>query len=234
MTPTLAEGVERRPRPSRAGRASATVTVSWYNTVEESRVDELKDRVAVITGSASGIGTGIAEGFAAQGMKLFLADIHEARLEAVADDLRRTGAEVGTLVTDVGDAAAVEALANAADDFGVLGVLCNNVGVLKRGTAWEIPADEWYRIVRVNLMGVVNGVRSFVPRMLATGKPCHIVNTASMSAVAPTKYLATYNATKHAVLGFSETLDNELREAGHPIGITVLMPGPVRTRLGQP
>ena len=114
-------------------------------------------------------------------------------------------------------------------------VVCNNAGIIRRGfTTWEMPVDDWHAIIRVNLLGVYHGVRSFVPLMLAGDEPGHIVNVASVAAVMSVPGLSPYTASKHGVLGLSEALAGELQAAGAPIGVTIVMPGLVRTRIGQP
>jgi NAD(P)-dependent dehydrogenase (short-subunit alcohol dehydrogenase family) len=139
------------------------------------------------------------------------------------------------VVTDVGDADAVDDLARATiDRFGTVHVVCNNAGIIRAGRTWELPLDDWERVLRVNLLGVVHGVRSFVPRMLDAGEEGHVVNVASMAAVVPVPWIGPYNVAKHGVLALSETLQAELAAAGAPIGVTVVMPGRVRTRLGLP
>jgi NAD(P)-dependent dehydrogenase (short-subunit alcohol dehydrogenase family) len=198
-------------------------------------VRELRGRVAVVTGAASGIGLGIAEAFGAAGMRLVVADVDGATLRRRADRLRADGAEVEAVVTDVGDADAVDDLARATiDRFGAVHVVCNNAGIIRPGRTWELPLADWERVLRVNLLGVVHGVRSFVPRMLEAGGEGHVVNVASMAAVVPVPWIGPYNVAKHGVLALSETLQAELAAAGAPIGVTVVMPGRVRTRLGRP
>jgi NAD(P)-dependent dehydrogenase (short-subunit alcohol dehydrogenase family) len=196
-------------------------------------VRELGGRVAVVTGAASGIGLGIAEAFAEAGMKVVLADMDTDRLLAVRARLAGLGHEVAAVVTDVGDPAQVEALADATiDAFGDVHVICNNAGVVRAGRTWELPLEDWALVLRVNLLGVVHGVRSFVPRLLASGHEGHVVNVASMAAVTPVPGIGPYNVSKHGVLALSETLQAELGAAGAPIGVTVVMPGRVRSRLG--
>lgn len=190
----------------------------------------------MVTGAASGIGLGIATAFAGVGMKVMLADIDAEAVGTKAQALAASGHDVSYHAVDVGRQDAVEELASATvERFGGVHVVCNNAGVIRRDrTAWELPSEDWYEVLRVNLLGVVHGIRSFVPRLLASGEPGHVVNTASLAAVIPVPGLASYTASKYAVLGLSEALDAELRAAGAPIGVSVLMPGLVRTRLGLP
>src|SRR5207248_9873505 len=112
--------------------------------------------------------------------------------------------------------------------------VCNNAGIIRGGRVWELPVADWQAVLNVNLMGVLYGVRTFVPRMLSSGTDGHIVNVASMAAVVPVAGIGPYNVAKHGVLALSETLAMELHAAGAPIGVTVVMPGRVPSRLGRP
>ena len=128
----------------------------------------------------------------------------------------------------------MEALAaRATERFGGTNVLCNNAGIVLSGRCWEIGLDDWDRLLRVNLWGFIHGVRAFVPSMLATGQPGHVVNVGSMASVLPVPGIAPYNVSKHAVLALSETLERELEGLGAPIGVTTVFPGRVQTRLGD-
>lgn len=189
----------------------------------------------MVTGAASGIGLGIAVAFAAEGMRVMLADVDEPRLQEEVRRLRANGADADGAVCDVGDPAAVDALADAAvRRFGTVHVICNNAGIVRPGRTWELPLEDWADVLRVNLLGVVHGVHTFVPLILAAGHEGHVVNVASMAAVVPVPGIGPYNVAKHGVLALSEALHAELRAAGAPIGVSVVMPGRVRTRLGQP
>jgi NAD(P)-dependent dehydrogenase (short-subunit alcohol dehydrogenase family) len=194
-------------------------------------MQELEGKVAVITGGASGIGEGFAERFAAEGMKLVLADIDEPRLRTVAARLAEDGAEIATMRCDTATEADVEALAQLAlDRFGAAHVLCNNAGILGVGDPWSDPMDLWARVVGVNLYGVIHGIRCFLPIMTEQGEG-HLVNTASMAGLLAMPGAAPYNATKHAVVALSEGLFLELQATGSPVGVSVLCPGWVHTRL---
>jgi NAD(P)-dependent dehydrogenase (short-subunit alcohol dehydrogenase family) len=194
---------------------------------------DLEGRVAVVTGAASGIGKGMATRFAANGMKVVLADVEAPALAATADALRASGAQVASVVCDVSKPDAVEALARAAyDAFGAVHVLCNNAGVAggSAGTpTWECSLDEWSWVMGVNLMGVIHGVRSFLPKMIAQGTEGHVVNTASMAGLIPGSGI--YGVTKHAVVALSESLSNELTMRGTKLRVSVLCPGWVNTRI---
>jgi NAD(P)-dependent dehydrogenase (short-subunit alcohol dehydrogenase family) len=194
-------------------------------------MDEFGGRVAVVTGAAGGIGLALCERFAAEGMRVVMADVDPGRLDQSAEGLRRkSGAEVIAVPTDAADAESVGALAaRAYDELGAVHVLCNNAGVTRPGLAWESTLEEWRWVLGVNLDGVFHGVRSFVPRMIEQAEPGHVVNTASVSGLLPYQGVASYTASKFGVVGLSEVLLLDLREAGAPIGVSVLCPGPTET-----
>ncbi len=194
-------------------------------------MEELDGRVAVVTGAASGIGRALAGAFAAEGMRLVLADIEADPLEEAASELRGGGADVFAVTADVSLASDVERIAVAAQDvFGALHVACNNAGVAEGGLSWEIDLEAWHWVLGVNLWGVIHGIRSFVPRIIASGGG-HVVNTASMAGLTSNPGMGPYNVSKHAVVTLSETLALEL-EMTHPeVGVTVLCPGWVRTQI---
>lgn len=188
-------------------------------------------RVAVITGGASGIGLGLATRFAAEGMRLVLADVEEPALESAARTLRNNGAEVSTTVCDVSDAAAVEALADHTyRAHGAAHIVCNNAGVVARHQPWG-PLEDWEWVLGVDLWGVIHGVRSFVPRMLEGGEAGHIMNTASTAGLLAFPGIASYNVAKRGVVALTETLHHELD--GTPLSASVLCPGLVVTRIGE-
>jgi len=189
-------------------------------------------RVAVITGGASGIGRGMAEAFIAEGMKVVIADIERSALDATTEQLNAQGAEVVGVECDVSKPESVDALAKAAlDAFGAVHVLCNNAGVAGGGAgpSWEHPLDEWDWVLGVNLMGVVHGIRSFVPILLEQGDGGHIINTASIAGLINGG--GSYGVSKHAVVALSESLFAELAQLGPNIGVSVLCPGWVNTRI---
>lgn len=192
-------------------------------------MDIRKNDVAVITGAASGIGAGLARHAHGLGMRVVLADIDEAALGALAEAL---GPGVLTVPTNVADPEAVERLAaRAYAAFGQVDLLFNNAGVMATGNSWEIDLDRWRRSLDVNVMGIVHGLRSFVPRMLALGRPAHIVNTASVGGFSSSPLMAPYSATKFAAVALTEALHGELAMLGAPIGVSLLAPGPVRTAI---
>lgn len=193
---------------------------------------ELKGRVAVITGGASGIGYGMAKAFAGEGMKLVLADIETEPLERAVRELADLGAAVIGVSCDVSNAPSVDALRDRAlSEFGAVHVVCNNAGVASTGgsATWEASLEDWSWVMGVNLMGVVHGIRSFVPVMIEQGDGGHVVNTASVAGLVPG--MGIYGVTKHAVVALSESLFSELEGRGHSIGVSVLCPGWVNTQI---
>ncbi len=196
-------------------------------------MQEFRDRVAVVTGAASGIGRALAERFAAAGMKVVLADVEQGALAAAERALASSGARVLAVPTDVSKASDVEALAQRTlEAFGAVHVVCNNAGVSVGGLAWEVTLADWEWILGVNLWGVIHGIRTFVPILLRQGEEGHVVNTASMAGLVSGPGLAPYNVTKHAVVTLSEALHHELAVAsGGKVKVSVLCPGWVNTRI---
>jgi NAD(P)-dependent dehydrogenase (short-subunit alcohol dehydrogenase family) len=188
-------------------------------------------RVAVVTGAASGIGLGLARRFTAEGMRVVMADVEESALDAAAEEVRRGGGEVLPVVTDVSDAAQVEALRDSAlRAFGAVHVLCNNAGVGgPHEPIWETTRGDLEWVVGVNMWGVINGIHAFVPVLLEQDAG-HVVNTASIFGLFAGT-LGIYGASKHAVVALSEALHLQLHDAGASIGVTVLCPGAVRTNI---
>ncbi|MGH9289330.1 MAG: SDR family NAD(P)-dependent oxidoreductase [Acidimicrobiales bacterium] len=198
-------------------------------------MEQIEGKVAVVTGGASGIGLALASRFARGGMQVVVADVERAALdqatEALVDEF---GADnVAGVLTDVRDEGAVDALAAAAfERFGTVHVLCNNAGVGVGGLAWTVPADRWRWIVDVNLLGVANGIRKFVPRMIEQGEG-HVVNSASAAGILTGPGMSPYFATKHAVVALSESLHFDLQLTGAAIGVSVLCPEWVRTNIAE-
>jgi NAD(P)-dependent dehydrogenase (short-subunit alcohol dehydrogenase family) len=196
-------------------------------------MDTIEDKVAVVTGAASGIGRALASRFAAEGAKVVLADVEVEALEKAAAEIEGTGAEVLAVPTDVSDRAAVEGLRDAAvERFGAVHVVCNNAGVASGGTLWTATDEDWDWVVGVNLMGVVHGVQAFTPLMIEQGEG-HIVNTASVAGMIAPPFMGIYNATKHAVVALSESLHGELALLAPGVGVSVLCPGWVNTRIHE-
>jgi NAD(P)-dependent dehydrogenase (short-subunit alcohol dehydrogenase family) len=193
-------------------------------------MEQLEGRVAVVTGAASGIGLAVVEAFAREGMHVVMADMDEEPLRAQAARLSDQGADVRAMPADVRDPVSVEAVGAAAvERFGGLHVAVNNAGVVNGGYSWEIPLEDWHRVVDVDLWGVVHGIRSFVPRILETGEDGHVVNTASMAAVLSLPRLGPYTVAKHGVLGLSDVLRAELASLNAPVGVSVVLPGMIKT-----
>ena len=194
-------------------------------------METLKGRVAVVTGGASGIGRGMAEAFLSKGAKVVLADIEQGALDATESELRARGGDVTGVVCDVSDGASVAALAERTlEAYGAAHVLCNNAGVAGSapGTIWEAPLDEWDWVMGVNVMGVVHGIRSFMPILLQQEEG-HVVNTASMAGLM--QGMGIYGVSKHAVVALSESMWNSLNQQEAKVGVSVLCPGWVRTRI---
>jgi NAD(P)-dependent dehydrogenase (short-subunit alcohol dehydrogenase family) len=192
---------------------------------------EFVGKAAFVTGGASGIGLALGRVFAEAGCKVMIADIEKAALDAAVASLSGSGREVRGIVCDVADPASVDAAAEATFfAFGKVHILCNNAGVGARGGIDHISLDSWRWVVDVNLMGVVNGVRAFLPHMRAHGEGGHIVNTASIAGMVNRFHgFAPYPATKYAVVAMSEGLAVEVKPFG--IGVSILCPGVVRTNI---
>jgi NAD(P)-dependent dehydrogenase (short-subunit alcohol dehydrogenase family) len=197
-------------------------------------MDQLAGKVAVVTGAASGIGNALARRFAEAGMRVAMADIEEGALDEAAADLSAGhGADdVLAVVTDVSDGSSVEALRDAVlERFGSFHVVCNNAGVGGGGgPMWTLTEADWAWTLGVNLWGVIHGIRAFVPHLVEQGEG-HVVNTASVAGLLSVPMMGPYAATKHAVVGLSETLALDLQLAGSAVGVSVLCPGWVNTRI---
>ena len=196
-------------------------------------MEKLDGKVAVITGGASGIGKAVAQRAAAEGMKIVLADIEEGPLKDTEGELSGQGAEVLGVVTDVSDGASVRALRDRAlDRFGAVHLVHNNAGVGVGGPIWEFSEEDWRWIIGANQWGVIHGIATFVPLMIEQGEG-HVVNTASIAGLTTTAFLGPYHATKFAVVAMSEALYKDLQAAGAPVGVSVLCPGFVQTRIAE-
>ena len=195
-------------------------------------MQDLADRVAVITGAASGIGQGLARRLAREGMKLVLADIEEAALLEVEKELRLGGTPVLAVKTDVSRKESVFALADRAfDAFGRVHIVCNNAGVSGGlGHIWDIPGQDWEWIMAVNLYGVLHGIQAFVPRMIEHGEEGLILNTSSVVGLT-TGTSSVYGVTKHAVSRMTEGLHYDLRAAGSKLRAALLVPGATATNI---
>jgi NAD(P)-dependent dehydrogenase (short-subunit alcohol dehydrogenase family) len=196
-------------------------------------MQDFKGRTALVTGAGSGIGLGMATAFATAGMNLVLADLSSKALDSARRRIEAEGVRAVTIQLDVSDAQAVAAAARRAEhEFGKLHVVVNNAGVAMHGTPIElVTPQEWEWVMSVNIMGVVNGIRSFVPLIRKHGEGGHVVNTASISGffVREGRNQGAYAMTKYAVVALSEALEQEVAE--HGIGVSVLCPGAVRTAI---
>ncbi|MFF3398613.1 SDR family NAD(P)-dependent oxidoreductase [Streptomyces sp. NPDC002659] len=193
-------------------------------------------QVAVVTGAASGVGLAMARRFAAEGLGVVLADVEEQALHKAADELTADGARVLAHTVDVADRASVFQLADAAyETFGAVHVLCNNAGVGSgaEGQMWEHEPNDWKWAFAVNVWGVFHGIQAFVPRMIASGEPGHVVNTSSGDGgIAPLPTASVYAVTKSAVVTMTESLYAHLKAEHARVGASVLFPGPHMLRTG--
>src|SRR5580700_2106439 len=189
---------------------------------------EFSGRTAFVTGGASGIGLALGRAFAEAGMNVMLADVERSALDSAVNSLDHYGPKVRGIGCDVADPGSVDAAAKAAfEAFGHVHVVCNNAGVAAGGGIDNISLDNWRWVIDVNLMGVLHGIRSFLPHIRAHGEGGHIVNTASMAGMNSGLGFSPYAASKFAVVGMSEGLAAQLKPFG--IGVSVLCPSYVRT-----
>ncbi|MHB9879319.1 SDR family oxidoreductase [Pacificimonas sp. ICDLI1SI03] len=190
--------------------------------------NQWRDKGAVITGAASGIGLGLAQAAHERGMRVMLVD---RDADALADACKTLDGAIA-VPTDVTDQAAMDTLAERA--FGELGnvaLLFNNAGIMATGFSWEIEPARWEASWRVNVEGVLNGMRAFIPRLLKAGTPSRIINTASVGGFLPSPLMSPYSATKFAVVALTEGLKGELAMIEAPVSVSLLAPGPVRSAI---
>jgi NAD(P)-dependent dehydrogenase (short-subunit alcohol dehydrogenase family) len=195
-------------------------------------VEEFAGKTAIVTGAGSGMGKAFALRWGAEGMNVVIGDIQEDALAATVAELEAAGVPVVGLRTDVSKLADIEALADAAEErFGKIHLVNNNAGVegYLDGPIWEATAKDWDWTLSVNLMSVIYGVRTFVPRILAHGEPGHVINTCSMTSVIAAGNM--YGICKHAILALTEVLAADLQKAGANVGATGLCPGIIATNL---
>jgi NAD(P)-dependent dehydrogenase (short-subunit alcohol dehydrogenase family) len=196
----------------------------------------LTGRVAVVTGGAAGIGRAMGERFAREGMRVVLADVEQGALDHAVEALRSQSLEVTGVMTNVASYESVEALRDGTlERYGAIHLLCNNagVGVGAEGALWEHELNDWHWAFGVNVYGVIHGINAFVPAMIAGGEEGHVVNTSSGNGgVSPLPGTPQYAVTKAAVATLTECLYAQLKEAGAPIGVSVLFPGPHILRTG--
>lgn len=193
---------------------------------------EFMDKVAVITGAASGIGFGIAERCAQEGMRVVLAGINLENLNEAEKELKQIGAQTLCVQTDVSKREDIETLAKKTiDNFGAVHLLVNNAGMGAGLSIWESTWSDWEWVMGVNLWGIIYGVKVFVPIMLEQDEQCHIVNTSSIAGLLPYHPSAPYQVTKHAVVALTENLQYSLMQKKSKIRASVLCPGYVKTRI---
>ena len=193
-----------------------------------------RDKVAVVTGASSGIGFGLAERCAREGMKVVLAGINRDNLEKAKKELLPLGAEILCVQADVSKRDDMEALAHRTiETFGKVHLLVNNAGIGAGLSVWESSWSDWEWVIGVNLWGVIHGVKVFVPHMLAQDEPGHIINTSSIAGLLPYHISAPYQVTKHAVVALTENLQYSFLAKKAKLRASVLCPGYVKTRLMQ-
>lgn len=192
---------------------------------------KFRDKVAVVTGAASGIGRAIAERFAAEDMKIILADVEEDALFKTEKEMKEKGAFVKGVITDVSNQNDVQRLAKRTlEEFGSVHILCNNAGVFGDfAPIWKQKIEDWQWVLGVNLCGVIHGIRSFVPIMIDQNVECHIINTSSMAGLFSMPLVSLYHVSKHAVITLSESLHHELLIQKTKVKVSVLCPGMVKT-----
>jgi NAD(P)-dependent dehydrogenase (short-subunit alcohol dehydrogenase family) len=232
--------------PARDPKASASISDDWpqhqrkirflrRKAMEASTMIIEAGQVAVVTGAAQGLGHALAAGLIDRGVSVVMADISAERLHTTAEAFTACGAHVLPVITDVSDPVAATTLASRTlDHFGRVDLVVNNAGISRGGgqLLWQTDPQDWQRVVAVNLLGVVHGIRAFVPHLVTAGAG-HVVNIASLAGLTAWPFGAAYCASKHAVVAVSETLQCELGILGLPIGVTVVCPGVVRTPLGE-
>ena len=196
-------------------------------------IGDLTNRPAVVTGAGSGIGAGLAIALARRGATVIAADIDDAAAQVTATDIVAAGGQAEGVALDVNDGPAVEALAaRVTDELGPVAVLCNNAGVFAGGLVWESTDDDWEWVLGVNVLGIAHGIRAFVPRMLAAGRPAHVLNTASLAGMVSAPLSGVYVTSKFAAVGLTEALHHDLTmQPDHQVGTSVIVPAAVDTAI---
>ena len=195
---------------------------------------DFKDRVAVVTGGASGLGRAMALRFAREGMKIVLADVQADALKRTETEFQQAGIPVLAVLTDVSKGKDVDALADKAfKTFGGVHLLCNNAGVAPGGKVWEHTEKDWQWTLGVNVWGVIHGIRAFVPRMIGQNVDCHVVNTASVAGLLSLPGMSVYCVSKHSVVTLTECLHHDLNESGARVKASVLCPAYVPTGISD-
>jgi NAD(P)-dependent dehydrogenase (short-subunit alcohol dehydrogenase family) len=197
-------------------------------------MEQLEGKVAVVTGAASGIGQALCVELAREGMTIVAADVDPGGLDLTLLAVHEVGCRAVAVRTDVSRPDDMDALADAvASEFGGADLLCLNAGVFRGGLLWESPIEDWEWVFSVNVYGIINGIRSFVPRMIARGSAAHIEITSSMAGLIATGMSGVYTVSKFAAFALAEVLANDLSAVGAPIGVSVLCPSAVATRIGE-
>ena len=197
---------------------------------------KFEGRVAVITGGGSGIGAALSRACSAREMKVVVVDVEESAGERVAHGIRQQGGDAFARVVDVRHRTELERLAREVDErYGGCHLLCNNAGVLVTRPVLELEEKDWAWTLAVNLMGPIHAVSVFLPGMIASGEPGHVVNTASIAGLVtfPQMDLAAYTTSKFGLVGYSEYLRGDLAAQGIPIGVSVVCPGAVETSIAE-
>lgn len=185
---------------------------------------------AVITGSGAGIGEAMAKQLAILGMNVVVAELNEEAGSRVVDEIKKTGGNAIFVQTNVADAVSVKHLADIAyETFGSVELLVNNAGIGIVGSIWEISTDNWQRGIGVNVLGPIFGMQTFVPRMLKSDKPCYVANVASLASLSTLGNNGPYVSSKHALLSLTESLYVEMQNEENPVGVSVILPGVVKT-----
>ncbi|MBT3311354.1 MAG: SDR family NAD(P)-dependent oxidoreductase [Desulfobacterales bacterium] len=193
---------------------------------------EFRNKTAVVTGAASGIGRAIAKHCAGEGMNVVISDIEIESLRNTEEEIKATGASVLPVATDVSKLKDIEALAEKTiEKFGSVDLLFNNAGVVLHASTWENTISDWEWVLGVNLWAVIYGIKTFTPIMIKQGTPCHIVNTGSTGGITSNPGISAYNVSKHGVVTLSETLFYDLQAIESKVNVSVLCPGAVDTNL---
>jgi NAD(P)-dependent dehydrogenase (short-subunit alcohol dehydrogenase family) len=197
-------------------------------------MDQFNGKTAVVTGAGSGIGRALVRHAASQGMRVAAVDVHEGRLAALQAEIEKEGGTIIVQALDVADASAMAAFGERCiSELGTPDLLFNNAGILRVGETWSHSTDDWQTILGVNVIGVLNGINTFLPHMLEKSSPSHIVNTGSVGSLVSAPGMAQYTATKMAVRGISECLAFDLAAREAPIGVSLLCPGPVLSSISD-